>query len=345
MAGDKAYAAAGVDIDAANRTKSHIGEMVRSTFGPEVLTNIGGFGGLFAPNWKDYEDPVLVASADGVGTKLRLAFLTGIHHTVGADLVAHCANDILVQGARPLFFLDYLAMPKHEPEVAKAIVRGVANGCKNCGCALLGGEMAEMPGFYQDGEYDLAGTIVGIVDRDRILDGNAAQAGDALIGLGSSGLHTNGYSLARKLIFETAGWNVHKIVEELGGTVGETLLAPHRSYVNPVFALMEEFEIKGIAHITGGGLLDNVPRSLPEGLGARLSRGSWPENPIFALLQELGSIETSEMFQAFNMGLGLVLVVSSESANIAVEFLHEQGEQAYIVGQVEKNPQKRIEIA
>tara|TARA_Y100000588_G_scaffold295290_1_gene315518 strand:+ start:89 stop:1126 length:1038 start_codon:yes stop_codon:yes gene_type:complete len=345
MAGDKAYAAAGVDIDAANRTKSHIGEMVRSTFGPEVLTNIGGFGGLFAPNWKDYEDPVLVASADGVGTKLRLAFLTGIHHTVGADLVAHCANDILVQGARPLFFLDYLAMPKHEPEVAKAIVRGVANGCKNCGCALLGGEMAEMPGFYQDGEYDLAGTIVGIVDRDRILDGNAAQAGDALIGLGSSGLHTNGYSLARKLIFETAGWNVHKIVEELGGTVGEALLAPHRSYVNPVFALMEEFEIKGIAHITGGGLLDNVPRSLPEGLGARLSRGSWPENPIFALLQELGSIETSEMFQAFNMGLGLVLVVSSESANIAVEFLHKQGEQAYIVGQVEKNPQKRIEIA
>tara|TARA_B100001123_G_scaffold426307_1_gene540264 strand:+ start:3795 stop:4832 length:1038 start_codon:yes stop_codon:yes gene_type:complete len=345
MAGDKAYAAAGVDIDAANRTKSHIGEMVRSTFGPEVLTNIGGFGGLFAPNWKDYEDPVLVASADGVGTKLRLAFLTGIHHTVGADLVAHCANDILVQGARPLFFLDYLAMPKHEPEVAKAIVRGVANGCKNCGCALLGGEMAEMPGFYQDGEYDLAGTIVGIVDRDRILDGNAAQAGDALIGLGSSGLHTNGYSLARKLIFETAGWNVHKIVEELGGTVGEALLAPHRSYVNPVFALMEEFEIKGIAHITGGGLLDNVPRSLPEGLGARLSRGSWPENPIFALLQELGSIETSEMFQAFNMGLGLVLVVSSESANIAVEFLHEQGEQAYIVGQVEKNPQKRVEIA
>lgn len=345
MAGEKAYAAAGVDIDAANRTKSHIGEMVRSTFGPEVLTNIGGFGGLFAPNWKDYEDPVLVASADGVGTKLRLAFLTGIHHTVGADLVAHCANDILVQGARPLFFLDYLAMPKHEPEVAEAIVRGVANGCKNCGCALLGGEMAEMPGFYQDGEYDLAGTIVGIVDRDRILDGNAAQAGDALIGLGSSGLHTNGYSLARKLIFETAGWNVHKRVEELGGTVGEALLAPHRSYVNPVFALMEKVEIKGIAHITGGGLLDNVPRSLPEGLGARLSQGSWPENPIFALLQELGSIETSEMFQAFNMGLGLVLVVSSESANMAVEFLHEQGEQAYIVGQVVKNPQKRIEIA
>lgn len=345
MAGEKAYAAAGVDIDAANRTKSHIGKMVRSTFGPEVLTNIGGFGGLFAPNWKDYEDPVLVASADGVGTKLRLAFLTGIHHTVGADLVAHCANDILVQGARPLFFLDYLAMPKHEPEVAEAIVRGVANGCKNCGCALLGGEMAEMPGFYQDGEYDLAGTIVGIVDRDRILDGNAAQAGDALIGLGSSGLHTNGYSLARKLIFETAGWNVHKRVEELGGTVGEALLAPHRSYVNPVFALMEKVEIKGIAHITGGGLLDNVPRSLPEGLGARLSRGSWPENPIFALLQELGSIETSEMFQAFNMGLGLVLVVSSESANMAVEFLHEQGEQAYIVGQVVKNPQKRIEIA
>ncbi len=345
MAGKKAYAAAGVDIDAANRTKSHIGEMVRSTFGPEVLTNIGGFGGLFAPNWEDYEDPVLVASADGVGTKLRLAFLTGIHHTVGADLVAHCANDILVQGARPLFFLDYLAMPKHEPEVAEAIVRGVANGCKNCGCALLGGEMAEMPGFYQDGEYDLAGTIVGIVDRDRILDGNAAQAGDALIGLGSSGLHTNGYSLARKLIFETAGWNVHKRVEELGGTVGEALLAPHRSYVNPVFALMEKVEIKGIAHITGGGLLDNVPRSLPEGLGARLSRGSWPENPIFALLQELGSIETSEMFQAFNMGLGLVLVVSSESANMAVEFLHEQGEQAYIVGQVVKNPQKRIEIA
>jgi phosphoribosylformylglycinamidine cyclo-ligase len=344
MAGQKAYAAAGVDIDGANRTKSHIAEMARSTFGPEVLANMGGFGGLFAPNWKNYQDPVLVASTDGVGTKLRLAFLTGIHHTVGADLVAHCANDILVQGARPLFFLDYLAMPKHESEVAEAIVRGVANGCKNCGCALLGGEMAEMPGFYTDGEYDLAGTIVGIVDREKILDGNSAEAGDTLIGLGSSGLHTNGYSLARKLIFDTAGWNVHKHVEELGGTIGEALLAPHRSYVNPVFSLMEQVQVKGIAHITGGGLVDNVPRTLPEGLGARISRGTWPENPIFALLQKLGSIETSEMFQAFNMGLGLVLVVPSESADQAVEFLHDQGEQAYIVGQVVSDPQKKVEF-
>jgi phosphoribosylformylglycinamidine cyclo-ligase len=201
-----------------------------------------------------------------------------------------------------------------------------------------------MPGFYTDGEYDLAGTIVGIVDRGKILDGNSAEAGDTLIGLGSSGLHTNGYSLARKLIFETAGWNVHKLVEELGGTIGEALLAPHRSYVNPVFSLMEQIQVKGIAHITGGGLVDNVPRTLPEGLGARISRGTWPENPIFALLQKLGSIETLEMFQAFNMGLGLVLVVSSESADQAVEFLHDQGEQAYIVGQVVSDPQKKVEF-
>jgi len=341
----KAYAAAGIDIDGANRTKSRITGMVRSTFGPEVVTDIGGFGGLFAPNWKDYDDPVLVASADGVGTKLKLAFLTGIHHTVGADLVAHCANDILVQGARPLFFLDYLAMPTHEAEVAEAIVRGVANGCKNCGCALLGGEMAEMPGFYKEKEYDLAGTIVGMVDRSKILDGTSARSGDTLIGLASSGLHTNGYSLARKLVFETAGWDVNKRVEELDGTIGEALLAPHRAYVKPVFALMEQVHVKGIAHITGGGLVDNLPRSLPEGLGARISRGTWPENPIFTLLQKLGSIETSEMFQAFNMGLGMVLVVSSDEAELATGILQGLGERAYTVGKVVDDPNHRVEIS
>ena len=340
----KAYAAAGVDIDEASRTKKRIGDLVRATFGPEVLTDIGGFGGLFAPPWSAYDNPVLVASADGVGTKLKVAFLSGIHNTVGIDLVAHCANDILVQGARPLVFLDYLAMGSHEPEVAAAVVEGVANGCKACGCALLGGEMAEMPGFYAQGEYDLAGTIVGIVDRGRILDGSRIQAGDLLIGLGSSGLHTNGYSLARRLLFETAGWQVDTYVEDLGATVGDALLAPHLSYVSAVFEVMKSVCIKGMAHITGGGFTDNLPRILPAGLGVRIRRGTWPERPIFHLLQRLGQIEASEMFQVFNMGLGMVLVVSPDRADDAAAQLQSSGMEAYIVGEVIKQPDRTVQI-
>jgi phosphoribosylformylglycinamidine cyclo-ligase len=342
----KAYASAGVNIDAADQTKNNIKKLVRGTFGPEVLTDIGGFGGLFAPAWKDYKDPVLVSSADGVGTKLKIAFLTGIHNTVGADLVAHCANDILVQGARPLFFLDYLAMGHHDTDVATAVIEGVANGCKASNCALIGGEMAEMPDFYTQGEYDLAGTIVGMVDRERILTGAEIGPGDALIGLASEGLHTNGYSLARKLLFETAGWNVDTHVADLDTTVGQALLAPHRSYVTPTFKLMETVTIRGMAHITGGGLKDNLPRTLPEGMGARIQRGSWPELPIFNVLQNIGDdIEADEMFQVFNMGIGMVLVVPADQARAAQETLQELGEKAYIIGEVIPDESNEIYIA
>ncbi len=340
-----AYTAAGVDIESASRTKKGISRLVRSTFGPEVLTDIGGFGGLFAPQWDAYRHPVLVAGTDGVGTKLKIAFMTDVHNTVGADLVAHCANDILVQGARPLFFLDYLAMGKHDTVVAEAVIEGIANGCKACGCALLGGEMAEMPDFYADGEYDLAGTIVGIVNREEILDGTRVQQGDKLIGLPSSGLHTNGFSLARKLFFETAGWTVDTHLGELGGTIGDTLLAPHRSYVSSAFNLMEAVEVRGMAHITGGGLVDNLPRTLPDGLGARVYRGTWPELPVFNLLQKMGDyIETDEMFRVFNMGLGLVLVVPPGQAENAIEQLNRNGETGYVVGEVVIDPVSGVQI-
>lgn len=345
MSRQKAYAQAGVDIDTADRTKKRIKNLVRSTFGPEVLTDIGGFGGLFAPAWKDCADPVLVASADGVGTKLKIAFLTGIHNTVGADLVAHCANDILVQGARPLFFLDYLAMGRHDTDVATAVVEGVANGCKACGCALLGGEMAEMPDFYAEGEYDLAGTIVGMVDRNRILVGAGICPGDALIGLASDGLHTNGYSLARKLCFETAGWTVDTHIDDLGMTIGEALLAPHRNYALPVLDLLKSTPVRGMAHITGGGLLDNLPRTLPAGTGARIQRNTWPALPIFGVLQRIGDgIAGTEWFQVFNMGIGLVLIVPGEDANAAREKLEQSGEKAYIIGEVVKDDGHAVHI-
>lgn len=340
-----AYAAAGVNIEGAGRTKRGIAALVRSTFGPEVLTDVGGFGGLFAPRWDAYRDPVLVAGTDGVGTKLKIAFLTGIHNTVGADLVAHCANDILVQGARPLFFLDYLAMGKHDSAVAEAVIDGIANGCKACGCALLGGEMAEMPDFYAEGEYDLAGTIVGIVNREDILDGSRVQPGDKLIALPSSGLHTNGYSLARRLLFETAGWDVATQLDELGGTIGETLLAPHRSYVSSVFGLMEVVTLRGMAHVTGGGIVDNLPRTLPDGLGARILRGTWPEPPVFDLLRRVGDdIHVDEMFRVFNMGMGMVLVVPSSQAEQAVEQLNRYGEEGYIIGEVVTDTASGVQI-
>lgn len=345
MSKQKAYANAGVNIDAADQTKNNIKKLVRGTFGPEVLTDIGGFGGLFAPAWNNYKEPVLVSSADGVGTKLKIAFLTGIHNTVGADLVSHCANDILVQGARPLFFLDYLAMGQHDSDVATAVIEGVANGCKASNCALLGGEMAEMPDFYTPGEYDLAGTIVGMVDKESILTGATIDAGDALIGLASDGLHTNGFSLARQLIFETAGWDVDTQVPELSTTVGQALLAPHRSYVTPTFKLMETATIKGMAHITGGGLKDNLPRTLPDGLGAHINRGTWPELPIFNVLQNIGDdIEVEEMFQVFNMGIGMVIVVPAEQATHAQETLQEAGEKAYIIGEVVPDANNEIHI-
>ena len=328
------YAAAGVDIEAANLTKKRIESLVRGTFRPEVLTDIGGFGGLFAVKWKEYEEPVLVASVDGVGTKLKLAFRMDRHDTVGIDIVAHCANDILVQGAEPLFFVDYLGMGKHRGEVAERIVAGVAEGCKRVGCALLGGEMAELPEFYREGEYDLAGTIVGVVDRKRIIDGATIMPGDTVLGLGSDGLHTNGYSLARKLIFEVAKLEADSYVEALGRTVGEELLRPHRSYVHPILKAYQIVSIKGLAHITGGGFQDNIPRILPEGTSVEITLRSWPIPPIFPFLQELGEVSQEEMFHVFNMGIGIVLIVAPEDEETVATMLKDQGECVFRIGRV-----------
>ncbi|MFA6111338.1 MAG: phosphoribosylformylglycinamidine cyclo-ligase [Candidatus Latescibacterota bacterium] len=331
-----AYAEAGVDIEAANRTKQAIKEAVRSTFSPAVLGDLGGFGGLFVPPFGEYREPVLVGSVDGVGTKLKLAFLSGIHDTVGIDIVSHCGNDILVQGARPLFFMDYLAMGRHDPEVAEAVVRGVAQGCRQIGCALIGGETAEMPGFYAPGEYDLAGSIVGIVDRERIVDGRGIGPGDVILGLASDGLHTNGYSLARRVVFEQAGLGLDDRLGDTGRTVVEELLRPHRPYVTPVLSLLAEVPVKGMAHLTGGGFWDNLPRTLAKGLRVRVRRGSWEVPAVFSFLQHAGKISEREMFHVFNMGVGLVLFVAAADADRAVAILRSAGEDARVIGEVDR---------
>jgi phosphoribosylformylglycinamidine cyclo-ligase len=305
------YKSAGVDIDAGNETVRRIKSLARATFTPDVLSDIGSFGGLFRLDRERYREPVLVSSADGVGTKLKVAFMTGRHDTVGADLVNHCVNDILVQGAEPLFFLDYLATGRLSPAVAEQVVTGIARACREDGCALIGGETAEMPGFYADGEYDVAGFIVGVVERSKLIDGRAVLPGDLLIALPSAGLHTNGYSLARKVFFETAGWKADTFVAELGTTIGDALLAPHRSYLGIVRPLIELGLVKGLAHITGGGLIENVPRTLPDGCGAEIDLQGWPIPPIFRLLEKHGSIAREEMFRAFNMGVGLVVVCAA----------------------------------
>lgn len=328
------YRDAGVDIDAAERTKRRIRELVRSTFGPEVLSDIGLFGGLFMPDLGGYEEPVLVASTDGVGTKLKVAFLAGRHDTVGVDLVHHCANDIVVQGARPIFFLDYLAMGEHREDVAVAVVEGVVRGCRNVGCALLGGEMAELPEFYRPGEYDLAGTIVGIVDRKRILDGSKVRPGDVLLGLASDGLHTNGYSLARKVFFDVARWDVDRYVPELGCTLGEELLRPHRSYVRPLLRLTDEVDVHALAHITGGGIPGNLARVLPDGCSAEVRLRSWEVPPVFRMIQEIGRVEEGEMLRTFNMGIGMVAVVGEEDVARARKVLESEGERTWEVGRV-----------
>lgn len=302
------YADAGVSIDNANRAIAKIREYARSTFNERTLTEIGSFGGMFSGAFPNMAEPILVASADGVGTKLKLAFETGIHNTVGADLVNHCVNDILVQGARPLFFLDYFATGKLEPDVTASVVEGMARACQENGCVLLGGETAEMPDFYPPGEYDLAGFIVGVVDKSKVIDGKTILPGDVVLGIPSNGLQTNGYSLARKLFFEVGNYKVDTFVEELGTTVGEALLATHQSFLPQLGPLLDTSLIKGLAHITGGGFLENIPRILPDGVSVEINRGSWPELPIFGITQKLGNVSDHEMFRTFNMGIGMVIV-------------------------------------
>jgi phosphoribosylformylglycinamidine cyclo-ligase len=328
------YSDAGVDIDAATRATDKIKELARRTFNQRTLSEIGSFGGMFDGAFPNLAQPVLVASADGVGTKLKIAFATGVHNTVGRDLVNHCVNDILVQGARPLFFLDYIATGKLSPEVVASIVEGVTNGCQENGCVLLGGETAEMPGFYQDGEYDIAGFIVGVVDREKVIDGKTIAPGDVLLALPSAGLHTNGYSLARKLFFDVAGCQPQTNLPELGMTAGGALLLPHLSYLQPLEGLLDKGLIKGLAHITGGGLTDNLPRILPEGTAVKIERDSWPMPPLFELLRRLGNVSDNEMYRTFNMGVGMVIVCSSSEAQTIERHLRERGDACYTIGSV-----------
>lgn len=328
------YSDAGVDIDAATRATDRIKELARATFNERTLSEIGSFGGMFDGAFPNLTQPVLVASADGVGTKLKIGFATGVHNTVGRDLVNHCVNDILVQGARPLFFLDYVATGKLSPEVVASVVEGVANGCRENGCVLLGGETAEMPGFYGEGEYDIAGFIVGVVDRAKIIDGKSIAPGDVLLALPSAGLHTNGYSLARKLFFEVAGYEPTTFVPELGMTAGEALLAPHLSYLRPLEGLLDRGVIKGLAHITGGGLTDNIPRILPEGTAVQIEKGSWPILPIFELFRRLGNVSEREMYRTFNMGVGMVIVCSQTDADSIRTHFRDRGDACYEIGKV-----------
>lgn len=328
------YAASGVDIDAATEAKRRIRALARATFHPGVLTDIGSFGALFRPEWRACGDPLLVSSCDGVGTKLKIAFMAGIHGGVGYDLVSHCVSDILVQGARPLFFLDYIACGRLEPGVVEQVVSGLARGCSESGCALIGGETAEMPDFYAPGEYDLAGFIVGLVDRGRVIDGTRIREGDAILGLASAGLHTNGYSLARRLFFGRLGMRHDTPVPELGATVAEVLLAPHRSYYRLLEPLLDSGWIKGMAHITGGGITDNLPRILPEGTAARIRRLGWPVLPVFRYIQERGSIEDAEMLRTFNMGIGMILVASAGDAGRLEAALAARGEPLFRIGEI-----------
>ncbi|MDD2421202.1 MAG: phosphoribosylformylglycinamidine cyclo-ligase [Heliobacteriaceae bacterium] len=326
------YAQAGVDIAAGNQAVELIKAKVKRTWRPEVLTGIGSFAGFFALDPRRYQAPVLVAGTDGVGTKLRVAMLADRHDTIGIDCVAMCVNDILVQGAEPLFFLDYLAVGKLEPEKVAAIVGGVATGCEQAGCALIGGETAEMPGFYGEEEYDLAGFAVGVAERTQIIDGAGIRPGDSVLGLRASGLHSNGYSLARKVLLEQAGYTVDTFVPDLGRTIGEELLEPTRIYVKLVNRLKQMVTIKGMAHITGGGLTENLPRVLPDGLEAVLTTGSWPLPGVFSLIKKAGRVASPEMLRTFNCGIGMVIVVSPEEKARAVECFASLGEPCYEIG-------------
>ncbi|PYX35676.1 MAG: phosphoribosylformylglycinamidine cyclo-ligase [Acidobacteria bacterium] len=333
------YADAGVNIDRASKTKQRIKYLAHKTFTKGVLSEIGGFGSLFSVN-KKYLDPVLVSSVDGVGTKLKVAFEMKVHHTVGGDLVNHCVNDIVVQGAAPLFFMDYLATGKLEPEVAEKVVEGIADACKHNGCALIGGETAEMPGFYPEGEYDLAGFIVGVVERERIITGKTVEVGDIILGLPSNGLHTNGYSLARKLLFEVARYSPETYVNEVKNKIGNELMRSHKSYWPSLKKTIVADCIAAMAYITGGGITENLPRVLPRGTAAVIELGSWPVLPIFDHLQKLGNVPMDEMLRTFNMGLGMLLVVPSKKFKKAQTLLERVGEKVYTVGRIVKGDRK-----
>jgi phosphoribosylformylglycinamidine cyclo-ligase len=330
----KAYAAAGVDIDLGNRVKATLPQLLASTRRPEVLGKVGGFGGLFALDFKKFRQPVLVSSVDGVGTKLKIAFAMDRHDTVGQDLVNHCVNDIAVLGAEPLFFLDYIGTGKLKPRVFEELIRGFATACAENRCALIGGETAQLPGFYQDGEYDLSGTIVGVVEKSALLDGRTIKPGDAIIGLASSGLHTNGYSLARKILFDKLKLTPKSRIAGLRGTLGEALLAVHVSYGPLTRAVLKKFGVKGMAHITGGGFIDNLPRVLPKKCDALIEKGAWPVPPIFQLLAAKGDVDDAELYQVFNMGIGMTLIVAPEKADAAVRFIRARGQAAWIIGEI-----------
>lgn len=338
------YKDAGVDIDAGNRFVDLIKPLVKQTSRPEVLTDIGGFGGLFSLNSSKYQRPTLVAATDGVGTKLKLAFMLDKHDTVGIDLVAMCVNDIIVQGAEPLFFLDYLATAKLSPEQAVEVVRGIAEGCKQANCALLGGETAEMPGMYSGGEYDLAGFSVGVVDNDKIIDGSTITTGDQIIGIASSGLHSNGFSLARKIILETLQLDLTDQPDNFDKPLGEVLLTPTRIYVKSILNLIKDFEIKGIAHITGGGLLENIPRILPQHCKAVITKGSWEKPAIFELLRQGGNITENEMYRTFNYGIGMILVVSAKEAEDVIGRLAGFSDKAYLIGEISEADTPVVEL-
>jgi phosphoribosylformylglycinamidine cyclo-ligase len=327
------YREAGVDISAADAAKSRIKGLAKATFNAQVLTEIGSFGGMFRPDLSRYREPVLVASTDGVGTKIKVAILAGVHDTVGYDLVAHCVDDILVQGASPLFFLDYVALGRMDPAKVEQIVAGFSRACSELGCPLIGGETAEMPGTYAEDDYDLAGFIVGVVERERALP-RGVRDGDVLLGLPSSGLHTNGYSLARKVLLERLGYRVDTHLPELGATVGQALLAPHRSYLAALEPLLERDRVRALAHITGGGFPGNIPRVLPEGLGAVVRRGSWEVPALFRLIQEGGEVPDEEMVRTFNMGIGMVVVVAPGDLHDVEHSLERRGEPSFVIGRV-----------
>lgn len=330
------YKSAGVDVEAGYEAVKLMKEHTKRTVVPGVIGGIGSFGGFFEVDTEKYKKPVLVSGTDGVGTKLQIAFMAGIHDTIGIDCVAMCVNDIVCHGAKPLYFLDYIGTGVLEPKGAADIVKGVCDGCVEAGCALIGGETAEMPGFYKKGEYDVAGFAVGIVDKDKIINGSRVSEGDTIIALASSGIHSNGYSLVRKLFFDINNYKSDSYFDELGCTLGEELLKPTRIYVKTILELVESFDIKGIAHITGGGFIENIPRTIPEGLKARIDLKSFPVLPIFKLMQRLGNIEQREMFNTFNMGIGLVMIVNSGDTEAVMAALKTKGEKAYVIGKVVK---------